>query len=343
VKEDEPTSSVKYSLDEGKTWSTYDFGKTMVVTDLTTVPSDTSRNFLLWGKVGSKISTVNIDFSGLKERANKCELDERDAGKSDYTLWSPKHPLSDDDCLFGHVTQYHRKKIDRECYVGQQPEILHSIERNCTCTREDFECDYNYERGKNGECTLVPGLQKADPAEVCRANPSLTEYYGITGYRRIPLSTCQGGKELDYTSQVFPCPDHEDEFNRKHSISGAGLFFAIVIPIAAAAGVGWWVYRNWDGKFGRIRLGDGMGGSGAFDRDAPWIKYPVVALSAVVAVIAALPLLAGSLWRIVSTRLGRNRSGYTRPYTSRSSFQRGNYSVMDPDDAELLGDSDEEP
>ncbi|KAI7032401.1 hypothetical protein KC352_g47349, partial [Hortaea werneckii] len=175
------------------------------------------------------------------------------------------------------------------------------------------------------------------------------------GYRRIPLTTCQGGQELDYTSRVSPCPGKEAEFERKHGISGAGLFFAIVIPIAAAAGVGYWVWKNWDGKFGRIQLGGdtpsmGLGGGGgyggAFDRDAPWIKYPVMALSGVVAVVAALPMVANSLWRTISTRLGRNRAGgYSRPYTSRSSFSRGrgDYAVVDPDEGELLGEeSDDE-
>jgi hypothetical protein len=346
VKQGESTNSVRYSLDEGASWKEYKFGADMIVDDISTLPSDTSRNFLLWGRIGGKVSTVNIDFSGLKERSEKCQIDESNTGKSDFDLWSPKHPLSGDDCLFGHVTEYHRKKLDRNCFIGRQPETLHSIARNCTCTREDFECDYNYESDEHGQCNLVPGLSKADPAEVCKKNPELTEYYGITGYRRIPLSTCQGGRDLEYTSVTHPCPDHEEEFNRKHSISGAGLFFAIVLPIAAAAGIGFWAFKNWDGKFGRIQLGDNFGSrsSGAFDRDAPWIKYPVIALSGVVAVIAALPMLAGSLWRLIETRLGRHRSGgfSNRPYTSRSSFQRGDYAVMDPDEGEFLGDSDDD-
>jgi len=115
--------------------------------------------------------------------------------------------------------------------------------------------------------------------------------------------------------------------------------------------VGWWVYKNWDGKFGRIQLGDGFGGAAgggvgladAFDRDAPWIKYPVMLLSGVVAVLAAMPMVVGSLWKAVSTRLGR--SGEQRPFTSRRSFQRGrgDYAVVDPDEGELLGEeSDEE-
>jgi len=358
VKEGEPVTDVLVSLNEGGWWELYTFSSTpMLVEDITNVPSDTSRNFMLWGKIKGDLATVNLDFSGLKERSKPCELDERnpESADSDYYLWEPKHPLSDDNCLFGHVAQYHRKKPESQCYNGQEIRYrhLHAIARNCTCTRRDFECDYNYERQSDGSCTLVPGLSPPDPAAICQKDPSAVEFFDVTGYRRIPLTTCEGGQELDYTSRTRPCPNHEGEYNERHGISALGLFFAIVLPIAAAAGVGYWVWRNWDGKFGRIRLGgDGgmmpnLGGHGAFDRDAPWVKYPIMALSGIVAVVAALPMVVSSVWSAVSTRVGRGGSGgaYARPYTSRSSFQRGrgDYAVVDPDEGELLGeDSDEE-
>jgi hypothetical protein len=103
------------------------------------------------------------------------------------------------------------------------------------------------------------------------------------------------------------------------------------------------VYTRWDGKFGRIRLGEsGVGSGSLFRSDAPWVAWPVAAVSAVVAVVVALPLLVGTLWRSVSSRFG---GGYgTRTFTSRSSFARGrDYAVVDNDEGELLGDdSDEE-
>ncbi|KAL1582427.1 hypothetical protein WHR41_08925 [Cladosporium halotolerans] len=356
VKKDEPVKEVLYTLNEGIDWLTYTFtDEPMVVDDITTVPSDTSRNFLLWGKVKGSLTTVNLDFSGLKERNEECRLDEKDpeSSSSDYSLWEPKHPLMDDNCLFGHVAQYHRKKIDSECYNGRELQHLHSIARNCTCTRRDFECDYNFERQSDGTCKLVEGLEAPDPAAICKKDKNAIEYYDITGYRRIPLTTCEGGQDLEYTSNTHPCPGKEPDYEKKHSVSGVGLFFAIFLPIAAAAGVGYWVWKNWDGKFGRIQLGDGgaagsrIGMGGAFDREAPWIKYPVLVVSGIVAVVAALPMVAGSIWNAVSTRFGRDGGrfgGVGRPYTSRSSFSRGRggYSVVDPDDGELLGEDSED-
>ncbi|KAK5174485.1 vacuolar protein sorting/targeting protein PEP1 [Saxophila tyrrhenica] len=354
VKEDMPTDSILYSLDEGDNWTRFAFTeKEMLVEDITTVPSDTSLNFLLWGKIDGDLHTVNLDFSGLEERSRKCFLDEQQplSKKSDYGLWSPRHPSSDSNCLFGHEAQYHRKKPDRECRNGGRQEVqhLHNIKQNCTCTRADFECDYNYIRKADGHCELFKGLSPPDPKDVCKKK-GVKEYYDVTGYRKIPISTCQRGKELDkLESTIKPCPGYEEDFQKRHGPSGIGLFFAIVLPIAAAAGVGYWVWKNWDGKFGRIRLGDGMGpisgpsASGAFDREAPWIKYPVMALSGVVAVLAALPMVVGTVYSAIASRVGR-RSGGGGAYTSRSSFARGrhDYAAVPDDEGELLGEDSEE-
>ncbi len=176
---------------------------------------------------------------------------------------------------------------------------------------------------------------------ICEENPDAIEYYEPTGYRRVPLTTCQGGKEMEFTSPSHPCPGREEEYQRKKGLSGAGLFFAIVVPFTVAGAVGYWIWRNWDGKFGRIRLGEG---GASFDSSSPWIAWPVAALSGLIAVIAALPLLASSLWRSASVAFG----GYGgRTFTSRSSFARGrgDYAAVDvdADEGELLGeDSDDE-
>lgn len=58
-------------------------------------------------------------------------------------------------------------------------------------------------------------------------------------------------------------------------------------------------------------------------------------VSAVVAVVAALPLLAGASWRAV---VGWGRGGR---YTTRSDFARGRYAVADADEDELLGSEEE--
>ncbi len=141
-----------------------------------------------------------------------------------------------------------------------------------------------------------------------------------------------------------------------HGVSGAAIFFAVVIPFAVAGGIGYWVWKNWANKFGQIRLGEQCESSpplllhdskltratASIDGDAPYIKYPVLVIAGVVAVAQALPLLASSLWRSASNMLGR---GGSKRFTTRDSFARGrgDYAIVDEDEGELLGDeSDEE-
>lgn len=142
VPEGKATKSLFYSLDEGDTWTEYQFSETETeVTDITTVPSDTSKMFLLWGKESEKdkLVTINVDFSGLREHSCRLNEDDGEDEDDDYYLWEPKHPLQDDNCLFGHIEQYHRKKTSANCWNNWREPHVHSIGKNCTCTRADYE------------------------------------------------------------------------------------------------------------------------------------------------------------------------------------------------------------
>jgi len=210
---------------------------------------------------------------------------------------------------------------------------------HCYCTLTNASSDFNYEWKSDGSCGLVPGFEEPDHSLICQEDANAIEYFKPTGYRRIPLTTCDGGREMDKIESV-PCPGREPQYQEKHGISSLGLFFAIVIPITAAFGVGYWVWRNWEGKFGQIRLGDS---GSAFDRDGPLVAIPVAIIAGAWAVIQATPLLVVSLFRSAKGWLpiGRRQS----PYTSRGAFaaRRGEYVGVVDDEDELLGDDlDEE-
>jgi hypothetical protein len=187
---------------------------------------------------------------------------------------------------------------------------------------------------------LVEGLPKPNAIQHCKDNADAVEYWEPTGYRRIPLTTCEGGVNLDHL-QPKPCPDHEEDFERKHGVSGFAIFLAVVIPIAAAGGIGYWVYTKWDGKFGAIRLGEG-GSAAFFSRGSGLISIPVAIIAGTVAAVKVLPLLAMSLWRSVSGYAHLPSRGGPRPYATRGAFaaRRGDYTNVVDDEDELLGNDD---
>ena len=133
--EHRPTKFVSYSTDEGDTWVDYELDTEATISDVTTLRSGESRNFLLWGKDDDGLFTTNLDFTGLADRPCK---NEGDSEESDYYLWSPEHPMQPNGCLFGHKNQYLRKKKDRNCYNQRSLERLFRVE-DCECTRQDFE------------------------------------------------------------------------------------------------------------------------------------------------------------------------------------------------------------
>lgn len=221
--------------------------------------------------------------------------------------------------------------------------------------------DYNFELDNHGACSLVPGFQPISKEDYCKKNPDAVEFYESSGYRRIPLTTCEGGLEMDKQSVPVSCPGREDDFEKIHKISGWSIFFAVVIPIGLAMGAGYWVWTRWDGKFGQIRLGD-HGHSEFLDADNPWIKYPVMVTAGLVAVVVAIPSVMTALWRSsrsaldqwgVLDRFGTGNYTWlpgsngraTRRFTTRDSFARSRdaYAIVDEDEGELLGEeSDEE-
>ncbi|CAZ85060.1 unnamed protein product [Tuber melanosporum] len=330
------TDRVHYSLDEGESWTEYTFAgssdEKMRVADISTLPSDTSRKFILWGTRegdGNKFWTVQLDFTGLTDV--KCDLKDGDGADSDdFELWSPEHQ---DGCLFGHRVQYNRKIRTHNCYIGRKIKQPHKILEKCKCTRHDYECDFNYQRDKDGACYLVEGLTPPDHQAVCKENKDQDEYWEPTGYRRIPMTTCEGGQELDKSISHY-CPGHKKEWEKKHGgARGFALFLAIIAPITAAAVIGWFVWtRLLDGRFGAIRLGEDNNGQ------SPFVRYPIIVISAIVALAVSIPTILGAIGSWASSKLTR-----TRRYTSRSSFARGaDYSVVNTDEGELLGSDDED-
>jgi photosystem II stability/assembly factor-like uncharacterized protein len=265
VNSKDETDTLSYSLDEGDTWVDYKFAeKPIKVLDLATVPSDTSRKFLILGVEPDDSRTTlsySVDFTKVNTR--QCQLDLDNPETDDFEYWSPSHPNLPDNCLFGHESFYLRRAIGHnDCFIGSAPlKEGFKITKNCSCTRRDYECDYNYFRDNDHTCKLVKGLSPSSRKEEYCKKENAFEYFEPTGYRKIPLSTCSGGKEFDNWN-VQPCPGKEKEFNQHYGkeVSGSKLFIVLIIPLFVFIFATWFVYdkgirRNGGFKrLGQIRL-----------------------------------------------------------------------------------------
>ncbi|GFP68562.1 VPS10 homolog 2 [Saccharomyces cerevisiae] len=262
VPENAETDSISYSTDFGKTWKDYKFcGDKVLVKDIITVPRDSALRFLLFGEaknMGSgSFRTYTIDFRNIFER--QCEFDVTGKKRADFK-YSPLGSRT--GCLFGHKTEFLRK-TDEKCFIGNIPlsEFSRNV-KNCPCTRQDFECDYNFYKASDGTCKLVKGLSSANGADICKKEPDLIEYYDSSGYRKIPLSTCKGGLKLDAHLAPHPCPGKEKAFREKYSINTGAYALVFVTILLVIFFVAWFVYdrgirRNGGfSRFEEIRLGD---------------------------------------------------------------------------------------
>lgn len=74
--DEKPVDHVLYSKDEGLNWNEYQFTKDKVrVTSIVTVPTDTSRRFILMGYYPQSPGTsvvVHLDFTALTSKKCKC-------------------------------------------------------------------------------------------------------------------------------------------------------------------------------------------------------------------------------------------------------------------------------
>jgi photosystem II stability/assembly factor-like uncharacterized protein len=78
VNDEDVTDQVLYSTDEGLSWKSHNFGTSVRVQSIQTVPDDTSRRFMLIGFRNSepeKSVLVHLDFSAISPR--QCKLSSR--------------------------------------------------------------------------------------------------------------------------------------------------------------------------------------------------------------------------------------------------------------------------
>ncbi|KIJ36606.1 hypothetical protein M422DRAFT_260953, partial [Sphaerobolus stellatus SS14] len=294
VNDEQATDRVLFSTDEGLNWREYNFGEPMRVFSIVTVPSDTSRKFILFGyypKSARHHVAVQVDFSSLTTK--QCLLDLKNPDNDDFELWSPSEER-EEQCLFGRKTLYHRRIRDRNCYVGDQEKIEATIKHNCTCIATDFECEFNYVRDADGNCVLGQGLEPLpNDDSVCKLGEEY--WYDHTAYRKIPFSSCDGGERPDLGEKHI-CPGP-----KAHGFWF--WFFWLCFPFAFCGLAAWYYTRKSGLARGTIRLPDyNRGYSGSYSG------------AGILETLASIPYyllgIAGIAWEWVSSRSVRSRRGY---------------------------------
>lgn len=309
LKSEKLTDSIVYSLDAGKSWAEFKFStEEILVEDIVTTPQDSAMRFLIIGKsssvTGEQTRIFTLDFTPSFKR--QCVL-----GSEDYAY----HSFG--DCLFGHQAEY-LQKVNYNCYNGAAPlKDKMKITKNCPCKRSDFECDYNHYKANDGTCKLVKNAQKPNGEDMCLKDSNMIEYFDVTGYRKIPLSTCEGGLQLDRSSKAHPCPGKEKEFKKLHRVGTKRIILIIILPIIVFLVATWFVYdrgikRNGGiSRFGEIRLGDeDLVEENWTDKVVNTVvRVGVAGFSGLVAVKQLSQRNFTNSWRTLKTRFQRSRDG----------------------------------
>uniref|UniRef100_A0A8C5QIZ1 Sortilin-related receptor n=1 Tax=Leptobrachium leishanense TaxID=445787 RepID=A0A8C5QIZ1_9ANUR len=203
------TTELKYSTNEGETWKTFVFSADpLIVYGLLTEPGEKSTVFTIFGSYTDK------GHSWVILQVNTSDVLGIPCTENDYKLWSPSDERGN-ECLLGRKTVFKRRTPHATCFNGEDFDRPITVS-NCSCTREDFECDYGFKPSRD----LL--------SEVCVPDPEFTAvlypipspcpvgatYKRTKGYRRVSGDTCSGG---DVQSRLegaeVACPvEVENEF-----------------------------------------------------------------------------------------------------------------------------------
>ncbi|XP_038073484.1 sortilin-like [Patiria miniata] len=183
--EQDVTNTIKFSYDEGHCWNEYKFcDEPFSITGLLPEPSTNSLNVSIWG-FGSedrRWRIVTIDFSAvLKDECTEKDFDE----------WVPHLSNERRGCLLGLNETFERVKPDSLCRLNYAHEPKAKQSNPCSCTKDDYECDFGFSRkGESKECKVSADV---DPSHLDICINGNEEKINTWGYRKIPGDMCVNG------------------------------------------------------------------------------------------------------------------------------------------------------
>ncbi|XP_062373198.1 VPS10 domain-containing receptor SorCS2 [Sardina pilchardus] len=195
-----PLKILKFSIDEGRTWSVHNFTSTSVFVDgLLSEPGDETLVMTVFGHISyrSDWELVKVDFRQSFPR--QCT-------EADYDSWK----LTDqqgEKCIMGQERTFRKRKDMSFCIKGKS--YTSSLtSKPCQCTEKDFNCDYGFERAQSlkteGDRCFADFWHDPDaPPEDCHIGHT---YESSTGYRKVISNVCEGGVNKQQSAKQHTCP-----------------------------------------------------------------------------------------------------------------------------------------
>ncbi|XP_062963997.1 VPS10 domain-containing receptor SorCS2 isoform X2 [Cynocephalus volans] len=195
-----PLKILKFSVDEGLTWSTHNFTSTSVFVDgLLSEPGDETLVMTIFGHISfrSDWELVKVDFRPPFSR--QC-------GEEDYSSWDLTD-LQGDRCIMGQQRSFRKRKPTSWCINGRSFTSA-LVSHVCECRDSDFLCDYGFERSPSSEsdtskCSANFWFNPLSPPDDCALGQT---YTSSLGYRKVVSSVCKGGVDLQQSPVQLQCP-----------------------------------------------------------------------------------------------------------------------------------------
>ncbi|TRY75968.1 hypothetical protein DNTS_017627 [Danionella cerebrum] len=235
-----PLKILKFSTDEGRSWSIHNFTSTSVFVDgLLSEPGDETlvmtvvvhwagqhvqwvgvhvqwvglhvqsmvmdvRVVVHWA--GQHVQWVGVHVQWVGLHVQSMVMDVRQCTEADYDSWKLTN-LQGEKCIMGQERAYRRRKDSSFCIKGKSyTSALRA--KACQCTEKDFGCDYGFERAPSlrieGDRCYPDFWHDPDtPPENCHLGNS---YQSSTGYRKVIADVCEGGMDKEQSAKQHACP-----------------------------------------------------------------------------------------------------------------------------------------
>uniref|UniRef100_A0A8C8IRK9 VPS10 domain-containing receptor SorCS2 n=1 Tax=Oncorhynchus tshawytscha TaxID=74940 RepID=A0A8C8IRK9_ONCTS len=195
-----PLKILKFSIDEGRTWTIHNFTSTSVFVDgLLSEPGDETLVMTVFGHISyrSDWELVKVDFRQSFPR--QCT-------EGDYDSWKLTD-LQGEKCIMGQERSFRKRKDTAFCIKGRSYTSALTT-KPCQCSEKDFNCDYGFERAQSlkteGDRCFADFWHDPDsPPDDCHQGHN---FESSTGYRKVVSNLCEGGVNKQQSAKQHTCP-----------------------------------------------------------------------------------------------------------------------------------------